>query len=98
MLSALQNMLENEPVILLGIAEFDEPFVLDCYKGKSLPKSVARLPRKQGAKPLSEASWGEYIAVCTRIQRDGQVFAATVHRAKPSAKKIRDAFHGHIAS
>ncbi|MDE7201296.1 MAG: hypothetical protein K2O91_05165 [Lachnospiraceae bacterium] len=36
-LSALQDLLENNPVLLSGVTEFDETFVLDCYKGGSVP-------------------------------------------------------------
>ena len=38
-LMAFQDMLEKEPAILSGIAELDETFVLDCYKGKQLPEA-----------------------------------------------------------
>ncbi len=41
MLIALQNMLEDEPTVLSGTVEFDETFVLDCYKGKNLSRSAA---------------------------------------------------------
>ncbi len=37
---ALQNLLENSPVLLSGIAKFDEAFVLDCYKGNKVPEEA----------------------------------------------------------
>lgn len=42
---ALQDMLEKEPVLLIGITELDETFVLDCYKGKPVPKEANRNAR-----------------------------------------------------
>ena len=47
---ALQDFLENNPVLLSGIAELDETFVLDCYKGSQVPKTAGREARKHGAK------------------------------------------------
>ncbi|MCI9075605.1 MAG: hypothetical protein HFH10_07360 [Dorea sp.] len=39
-LMTLQDMLEKEPVLLSGITELDEIFVLDCYKGKYVPEEA----------------------------------------------------------
>lgn len=49
-LMALQDLLEKNPVLLSGIAEFDETFVLDCYKGGPVPEVAGRKARKHGAK------------------------------------------------
>ena len=40
-LMALQDLLENNPVLLSGIAELDETFVLDCYKAVMFLKRQA---------------------------------------------------------
>ncbi len=42
-------------------------------------------------------SQNEYIAICTGVQRDGNVIAATVNRAKSSSKELEEIFRGHIA-
>lgn len=49
-LLALQDLLENNPVLLSGVNEFDETFVLDCYKGGSVPPEAGRNARKHGAR------------------------------------------------
>ncbi len=96
-LMALQNLLENSPVLLSGIAEFDETFVLDCYKGSKVPEEAGRKARKHGAKAAKRGISNEYIAICTGIQRDGNAIAVTVNRAKPSSKELEKIFRGHIA-
>lgn len=96
-LMALQNLSENNPVLLSGIAEFDETFVLDCYKGSKVPEEAGRKARKHGAKAAKRGISNEYIAICTGVQRNGNVIAATVNRAKPSGKELVEIFRGHIA-
>lgn len=96
-LMAFQNMLEKEPVLLSGVAELDETFVLDCYKGKQLPREVGRDARKHGAKAAKRGISSEYVAICTGIQRDGKAVAETVNRAKPSGKELCRIFGTHIA-
>lgn len=96
-LMALQDMLEKEPALLSGIAELDETFVLDCYKGKPVPKEAGRDARKHGAKAAKRGISSEYVAICTGIQRDGRVVAETVNRAKPSGRELCKIFGTHIA-
>ena len=96
-LMALQDLLEKNPVLLSGIAEFDETFVLDCYKGGPVPESAGSKARKHGAKAAKRGISKEYISICTGIQRDGGVVAASVNRAKPSGKELDEIFRDHIA-
>ncbi len=96
-LMALQDLIENDPVLLSGIVECDETFVLDCYKGSTVPEAAGRKARKHGAKAAKRGISNEYIAICTGIQRDGGVIAATVNRAKPSCEELSGIFRGHIA-
>ena len=96
-LMALQNLLGQEPVLLSGIAEFDETFVLDCYKGAPVPERAGRKARKHGAKAAKRGISNEYVAICTGIQRDGGIVAETVNRAKPSVRELNEVFCGHIA-
>ena len=93
---ALRDMLEKEPVLLSGIAELDETFVLDCYKGKTVPTEANRTARKHGATAAKRGISNEYIAICTGIQRDGKAIAETVNRAKPSGKELYEIFGTHI--
>lgn len=50
-LMSLQQLPAISSVCLGGVSEFDETFVLDCYKGKEFDVSAPRKPRKHGAKP-----------------------------------------------
>lgn len=97
LLLALQDISKDNPVLLSGISEFDETFVLDCYKGGSVPKEAGRVPSKHGAKAAKRGTSNEYISICTGIQRDGGVVAATVNRVKPSSKELSEIFRGHLA-
>lgn len=96
-LMSLQQLPEINEVCLGDVSEFDETFVLDCYKGKKLDGSISRKPRKHGAKAEKRGISNEYICICTGIQRKGKAFAATVNRAKPGAKELISVFEGHIA-
>lgn len=96
-LMSLQQLPEANQVCLGDVSEFDETFVLDCYKGKKLDDSISRNPRKHGAKAEKRGISNEYICICTGIERKGDALAATVNRAKPSAKELISIFEGHIA-
>ena len=96
-LMSLQQLPESKEVCLGDVSEFDETFVLDCYKGKELDSSISRKPRKHGAKAQKRGISNEYVCICTGIQRKGEAIAATVNRAKPSAKDLNEIFEGHIA-
>lgn len=96
-LMALQQLPEISDVYLGKVSEFDETFVLDCYKGKEMDSSIPRAPRRHGAKAEKRGITNEYVCICTGIQRKGEATAATVNRAKPSAKELLSIFEGHIA-
>ena len=89
-LMALQQLPEISDVCLGEVSEFDETFVLDCYKGKEMDSSIPRGPRRHGAKAEKRGISNEYVCICTGIQRKGAAIAATVNRAKPSAKGIAE--------
>ncbi len=96
-LMALQEIPETADVCLSDVSEFDETFVLDCYKGRELAPRVVRKPHRHGAKALKRGISSEYLCICTGIQRKGDAFAATVNRTKPSEKELVSIFEGHIA-
>lgn len=96
-LTALEDWLKQNPVMLSEVSELDETFVLESFKGKKLPESVDRKPRKHGAKASTPGISHEYIAICTGVQRDGGVISKTVNRAKPSSTEIAEIYEGHIA-
>lgn len=96
-LLALQQLPEACGACLGDVSEFDETFVLDCYKGKGLDSSIPREPRRHGAKAEKRGISNEYICICTGIQRKGDAIAASVNRAKPGAGELISIFEGHIA-
>lgn len=96
-LLALQQLSEASGICLGEVSEFDETFVLDCYKGKEMDSSIPRGPRRHGAKAEKRGISNEYVCICTGIQRKGDAMAATVNRAKPSTKELLTIFEGHIA-
>ena len=96
-LLALRQFPEVSEVGLGDVSEFDETFVLDCYKGKRLDSSITRKPRKHGSKAEKRGISSEYVCICTGIQRKGDVLAVSINRAKPSAGELISIFEGHIA-
>ena len=49
-LMALQKLPETADVCLGDVSQFDETFVLDCYKEKEINSSIPRGPRRHEAK------------------------------------------------
>ena len=96
-LIALAALLDEQCPCLQDVAEMDETYVLESYKGKELPESVCRKPRKHGAKAEKRGISNEYICICTGVQRKGCVIAETVNRAKPSSQELQEVFKGHIS-
>ena len=60
-LAALEKLLAEKPTTLCEIAELDETYVLDNYKGAPLPDEVNRAPRRRGGKALSLSAPGRRI-------------------------------------
>jgi transposase-like protein len=95
-LLAIENMCEQEPVILGGVCELDETYVLESRKGTKLPEDFWRKSRKHGAKAQKRGISNEQIAICTGLDRAGKVLARTVNRATPSALEVSEVFGGRI--
>ena len=87
---------DEQSTVLSEVAELDETFVLDNYKGKKLPDEVSRNPRKHGAVAEKRGISSEYVCICTGIQRKGPAIATTVNRAKPSAEELGIAYNGKL--
>ena len=60
LLLALETIRNLEPVTLSNISELDETFVLDSYKGSSVPEEAERGPRKHGAR-APQNSYNSYM-------------------------------------
>lgn len=95
-LLALAALQEEQCPCLQDVSEMDETYVLESYKGKELPDSVCRTPRKHGAKAQKRGISNEYICICTGVQRKGCAIAGTVNRAKPSSQELQEIFSGHV--
>ena len=95
-LIALAALLEEQCPCLQDVSEVDETYVLESYKGKELPESVCRKPRKHGAKAEKRGISNEYICICTGVQRKGGAIAGTVNRAKPTSQELQEVFSGQI--
>lgn len=89
-LMALQELPDTANVCLRDVSEFDETFVLDCYKGKEPDTGVGRNPRKHGAKSLKSGISSEYLCICTGIQRKGEAFAATRRNAESIIGRLEE--------
>ena len=60
-LLALQELPAAADTCLGEVSEFDETFVLDCYKGRKLEGTVKRTPRKHGAKAGKRGLSNEFV-------------------------------------
>lgn len=96
-LIALEKFQEEQGFCLNDVSEMDETFVLDSYKGKALPGSVPRKPRRHGAKAEKRGISNEYVCICAGVQRKGCAIAGTANRAKPSSQELQEIFGGHIS-
>lgn len=96
LLAAFQDIRSLNPVILEQVAELDETFVLECYKGKKLPDDVGRPARKHGAKARKRGISEEYICINTGVQRSGEAISEAVNRAKPNQRELQQVYKGHI--
>lgn len=64
-LMTLQQLPEISGICLGEVSEFDEIFVLDCYKGKEMDSSISKSPRRHGAKAEKGAS---RMSMCASAQ------------------------------
>ena len=96
-LMALEAAEKESPVLLQGVSELDETYVLECQKGKKFDKKAPGKPRKHGAKASKRGISEEQVCIMAGVQRDGgPAYAVTVNRARPSIDEITGAFDGHI--
>jgi transposase-like protein len=91
-LMALEDKNDREPVVLNGVCELDETYVLESLKGTPIPSDYWRKARKHGARAQKPGLSKEYVCCCTGIQRDGGAIAKAVNRAVPSSENIKEVF------
>ena len=80
--------------MLSGLIEADETYLLESQKGVCV---TGRKPRKHGESATKRGLSDEQMCICVAADRDGNVVARCVNRAKPSAENIRMAIGGRIA-
>ena len=93
---ALQELSETEYILLDGVSELDKTFILECYKGKALPETVAREARKHGAKAQKRGISAECVCIC-RHQVQVRCLCCHGQPAKPEAGELAKLFADHIA-
>jgi len=91
-LYCVEQAILNTPVILEGVCEVDETYVLESVKGRKIPENYHRKPRKHGAKASKAGLSDEYICVCTSVGTDNNCMTAAVNRAVPSKAEIERVF------
>ena len=80
--------------MLSGLIEADETYLLESQKGVCV---TGRKPRKHGESATKRGLSDEQMCICVAADRDGNVVARCVNRAKPSAENIRMVIGGRIA-
>lgn len=79
---------------LSGLIEADETYVLEAQKGIHV---TGRKPRKHGETATKRGLSSEQMCICVAADRDNNVVARCVNRAKPSAENIKEAIGDRIA-
>lgn len=77
-----------------GMIEADETYVLDSQKGIRV---TTRKPRKHGEPATKRGLSNELMCICVAADRNGNVTARCVNRAKPSSENIVEAIGDRIA-
>jgi transposase-like protein len=95
-LYCLEQEEKNNPVMLEGLCELDETYVIESHKGKKLQPDYWRGPRKHGAVAAKPGLSDEYICVCAGVNRDGPAVSMAVNRATPGNEDIKKVFSGRI--
>jgi hypothetical protein len=96
-LVCLENNLVASPVILEGVCELDETYVLESEKGRKFPENYHRSHRKRGGKASKRGISNEQICIQSAVTASGKCVAVTVNRATPSKEEISKVFAGRIA-
>lgn len=78
---------------LNGLIEADETYVLEGHKGIH---ETGRKPRNHGETATKRGLSNEQMCICVATDRDGNVVAKCVNRAKPSSENIKAAIGDSI--
>lgn len=93
------KFLSKDPVVLSEVAELDETYVPESFKGTKFQDDAPRKPRLHGEKAEKKGLSSEQICICAGVQRNhGAAFASTVNRSVPTSEEIKSVFSGHIGA
>jgi hypothetical protein len=95
-LFAIEGAIMEAPVVMDGVCETDETYVLESVKGRKISEDYHRAARKHGAVASTTGLSQEYICVCTSVTGAGENIAVAVNRASPSKEELVEAFGDRI--
>jgi transposase-like protein len=97
-LFCLEQEKERHGVVLSGVLEADETYLLESLKGKTMPGGYWREARKHKAVSVKQGISDEYICVCAAVERGGKAYSRATGRGISCKKGILAAFLGKIKS
>lgn len=98
-LRGIVKFLECDPIVLQEVAELDETYVLESFKGTKFDENSPRKPRLHGEKALKPGLSEEQICICAGVERkQGAAYAVSINRSAPNITEIKEAFDGRIGS
>lgn len=92
-LLAFMEIVNNSAALLDELVEADETYVLESQKGI---KCETRSPRKHGEGATKRGISNEQYCVCVASDRNHNLVATCVNRAKPSGEDLINALSSHI--
>ena len=92
-LLAFMEIVNNSAALLDELVEADETYVLESQKGI---KCETRSPRKHGEGATKRGLSNEQYCVCVASDRNHNLVATCVNRAKPSGEDLINALSSHI--
>lgn len=92
-LLAFMEIMIGSNVLLDELVETDETYILESQKGV---KCETRKPRKHGEGATKRGLSNEQYCVCVAADRNGNLIAECVNRAKPSGDDLINALASHI--
>jgi hypothetical protein len=92
----LEQELAASPVMLDGVCEDDETYVLESEKGHKFAADHYRKPRKRGGKASKRGLSSEQVCICASVNADRKCLAKSVNRATPSKAELERVFSDRI--
>lgn len=93
----VEQELATSPVMLEGVCEADETYVLENEKGRKFPADHHRKPRKRGGKASKPGLSGEQVCICASVNGDSKCVAKSVNRAAPGKAELERVFSDRIS-